>query len=138
MAHISLKGSVPKSHFQSSGGSLIFSLASFVDSSRPIFLSALSTLICHGSRSNGVHSSFFHLTQFLSRSRIALTVSLNVGPFGAVWRSSSVALLTVSCTHWASAPSRVKSIWRERLRGVAQVALAGFVNVKRWLRRMRS
>lgn len=130
-AQISVNDSDPKLHFHSFGASLILFLASFVASSKPTFPSTPSTVALHGSRSNGVHNSFFHLIQFFSRSTIVLTVSLNTSPFGAVWRSSSVALLRVSWTHWASASSSVKSIWRERLRGVAHVALAVFVNVKR-------
>jgi hypothetical protein len=53
---------------------------------------------------------------------------------GVVCRSSSITLLTVSCTHCASAVSSVKSICRERLRGDDQLPLEAFVKVKRWLR----
>ena len=118
----------------------IFLRTSSVASSSPTlrFTPFSSTSSLHGSRSNGVHSSFFQRTQFFSRSRMTCTVSANARPLGAVCRSSSVARVIVSCTHCASAASSVKSICSERLRGVDHVALAVFVNVSKWCRRMSS
>ena len=58
--------------------------------------------------------------------------------FGFSLITSSVMRVIVSCTHCVSAASSVKSICRERLRGVDDVALAVFVNVSRCWRRMSS
>jgi hypothetical protein len=131
MSQMSVNGPEPSLCSHSFGGSLIFALAPLVDSSKPTFFPSIST--DHDSLSNGAQSSLFHFTQFFSLSSIALTVSANARPLGVVCRSSSITLLTVSCTHCASAVSSVKSICNERLRGDDQLPLAAFVKVKRWL-----
>ena len=136
ISHTSVSGSDPRDHGQSSGGSIIFLRASAEASNNPTLFPCIS--VDQGILSKGAQSSFFHLTQFFSLSRITPTVSANALPFGVVWRSSSMALFIVSCTHWTSADSKVNSIWSERLRAEDHKLFAAFVKVKRWLRRINS
>jgi hypothetical protein len=70
ISQISVRGSNPKDHGHSSGGSVIFLRVSAVASNKPTLRSCRS--IDKGFLSKGAHNSFFHFTQFFSSLLVLL------------------------------------------------------------------